>query len=253
MCGGAGVLRLWLPVTAVHRSGGLFGSTADGRLVKSAVILAGGYATRFGGRDKAVAPVAGTPMIRRVVDAVGPLVDDVVVNARTDQQAAINDALDGCRFDYRYAFDAVPDRGPLYGIATGLAVVETEYALVVACDMPFVNPRFVEHLFERAVGHDAAIPVERTDGGEWLQPLQAVYRAETMARVASVALEDGLESPQSAIAGLDYVTVQATDVPDHLGGWTLRNVNTRAELVEAERRLADGDASPRSRPDPQDE
>jgi len=51
------------------------------------------------------------------------------------------------------------------GIATGLNAADAEYAFVVACDMPFVDPEFVDYLFERAQRHDAAVP--RPD--EWFK------------------------------------------------------------------------------------
>ncbi len=67
------------------------------------------------------------------------------------------------------------------GIATGLGAVDSEYAAVVACDMPFVDPAFLDYLFERAASHEAAVP--RPD--EWFQTTQAVYHAEAMQAPAS--------------------------------------------------------------------
>ncbi|MFB6069741.1 MAG: molybdenum cofactor guanylyltransferase [Halanaeroarchaeum sp.] len=206
--------------------------------MKAAVILAGGYGTRFGGPEKAVVDVAGRPMISRVLEAVGPVVDEVVVNAREDQREAIDAALSGGDTPYRYALDEVPDRGPLAGIATGLSATEAEYSLVVACDMPLVDPAFVAHLFERAAGHDAAIPVQRRGGSDWPQPLQAVYRTTRMQAVARESLAEGLDSPLDAIERLGFVPVSIGEAPDGVDGTTLWNVNTREELRDVERRLA---------------
>ncbi|MFB6081438.1 MAG: molybdenum cofactor guanylyltransferase [Halanaeroarchaeum sp.] len=205
--------------------------------MRTAVVLAGGFATRFDGRDKAVVEVAGRPMIRRVVDAVAQVVDEVVVNARTDQRDAIESALAG-RPDYRFAFDDEPDRGPLAGMATGLAATTTEWSAVVACDMPLVDPAFVDYLFSRASDHDAAIPVHRDDGRAWPQPLQAVYRTETVRDRARETLAAGGESPMALLDALDWVGVSLADAPDGVDETTLWNVNTVEDLRAVEARVA---------------
>ena len=200
--------------------------------MNGAVVLAGGFSTRFGDVDKAVADVAGEPMIRRVVATVAPLVDDIVVNVRTDQRRSIETALADLDVQYRFAFDDVPDRGPLAGMVVGLERSTAEYTLVIACDMPFVEREFVETLFERANGKEAAIPVERGEDGEWLQPLQAVYETDRTLRVTSEALAEGIDSPATAVGRLAF---DAVTVSGDSEGWSLRNVNTPADRREAER------------------
>lgn len=205
--------------------------------MNGAVLLAGGFGTRFDGEEKAIACVAGTPMIRRVADAIAPVVDDLVVNARPEQRDTIAAALDGLEVSYRFAFDDVPDRGPLAGIETGLDESEATYTLVVACDMPFVATDFVEVLFDRACGMDAAVPVERDVDGSWLQPLQAVYHTDAMGRATAQALDDGIDSPAAVVERLEYDRVVVSETDARRASWTLRNVNTREDLHEAERRL----------------
>ena len=68
-----------------------------------AAVVAGGRSTRFGDRDKAVADLAGTPMIRRVADRLADVTDRLVVNCRADQRAAIEDAIAGYPNPVRYA------------------------------------------------------------------------------------------------------------------------------------------------------
>jgi len=83
---------------------------------RSAVVLAGGYSTRFGDADKATASLDGEPLVRRVVERVAPAVDEVVVNCRAEQRTPIGQALDG--LNYRFAVDPVPDGGPVAGVRT---------------------------------------------------------------------------------------------------------------------------------------
>jgi molybdopterin-guanine dinucleotide biosynthesis protein A len=202
---------------------------------RTAVVLAGGRSTRFGDDDKAVADLAGTPMIRRVVDRVAPAVDGVVINCREAQTQAIRAALSGAEVPVTFAEDEYPDEGPMAGMATGLRAVEGEYAFVVACDMPFVEAGFVDYLFERAAGHDAAVPRPE----EWFETTHAVYRAAAMADACEAALEADEKRIVAPLFDLDFVVVDAEEVRDHGDRRTFENCNTREDFADAERRLAD--------------
>ena len=199
----------------------------------AALVLAGGRSTRFGERDKAVADLAGTPMIRRVVDRIAPVVDEVVINCRAGQVDPITDALVGSGFGATFAVDRDPDEGPMAGIARGLEAVSAEYALVVACDMPFVDPDFAAYLFERAAGHDAAVP--RPD--EWYQTTQAVYRTEAMAAACRRALDRDEHRIVAPLSELDDVVVDASEIEQVASLDTFENVNTPEEFAAATERL----------------
>ena len=201
--------------------------------MRAGVIVAGGRSTRFGDSDKAVADLAGTPMVRRVADRLGRVVDELVVNCREDQTEAIEAALSDHALDPRFALDTDPDQGPMAGIATGLAAVESEYAAVVACDMPFVDPAFVEYLFERARSHEAAVP--RPD--EWFQTTQAVYHADAMDDACRRALDRGEHRIVEPLFDLDYVVVEREEVLEHTTMETFENLNTREEFEAAVERL----------------
>ncbi|GCF14709.1 molybdenum cofactor guanylyltransferase [Haloarcula mannanilytica] len=201
--------------------------------MRAGVIVAGGRSTRFGDSDKAVADLAGTPMIRRVADRIGQVVNELVVNCREDQVEAIDAALSGHALDPTFALDEDPDQGPMAGIATGLGAVDSEYAAVVACDMPFVDPGFVEYLFERAASHEAAVP--RPD--EWFQTTQAVYHAGAMRAACRRALDRGEHKVVEPIFDLDYVVVEREEVLEHTTMKTFDNLNTREEFEAAVERF----------------
>ncbi len=201
--------------------------------MRAGLVLAGGRSTRFGDRDKAVAALAGTPMIRRVVDRIAGVVDEVVINCRDDQVDAVRDALAGSDFEPAFALDREPDEGPMAGIARGLEAVSADYTFVVACDMPFVDPEFVEFLFERAAGHDAAVP--RPD--EWYQTTQAVYRTGAMAEACRRALDRGEHRIVAPLEDLDEVVVGGDEIRQVAAADTFDNINTREEFAAANERL----------------
>ncbi len=200
-----------------------------------AVIVAGGRSTRFGDRDKAVAELAGVPMIRRVADRLVGVTDRLVVNCRADQRASIAAALEGYPPPVAFAIDPTPDEGPMAGIRAGLDAARTPYAFVVACDMPFVQPEFVSHLFDRAMGHDAAVP--RTDDG-WYQPTHAVYRADAMRRACDRALAAGERRIVAPLEELDVVVIDEDEVREHAELSVFESLDTRAAFEAAAERLS---------------
>ncbi|MFC4358527.1 molybdenum cofactor guanylyltransferase [Halobium salinum] len=220
--------------------------------MRAAVIIAGGRSTRFGDADKAVADLAGVPMTRRVADRLVTVVDRVVVNCRADQRDALERAMAGYPLPVAYAVDPDPDEGPMAGIRTGVRAVAAgadeasgngaadpdAYALVVACDMPFVDPEFVDYLFERAAGHEAAVP--QLDD-EWFQTTQAVYRAGPMADACEAALDAGERKILAPLERLEWVVVDDAEIRARTTPETFENCNTRAEFEAATERLAADD------------
>jgi len=199
------------------------------------VLVCGGASTRFGDEDKVCYPLAGKPLVRHVADRLEPVIDELVVNCRGSQRPALEAALDGYARPVQYALDEVEDAGPLHGIGRGLAETESEWAVVVACDMPFVDPSFVQYLFRRATEREGAIP--RYGEGDWYQPLQAVYDVAAMRRAVAATEAAGQDRPIHAVNRLDVITVEGETLWAQTGDWTFFNVNTREDLERARARL----------------
>ncbi len=199
------------------------------------LVLAGGFSTRFGEEEKAVAPLSGTPMIRRVVDRLCKVTDEIVVNCRSEQLDALRDALDDRVEVPRFAVDPVADRGPIGGIHTGLDAIDAEYAAVVACDMPFLDPALFDLLLGRAQQHDGA--VVRLDDG-WFQTTQAIYRTDPMRRACADAIDAADNRILTALDELDWVVVEQRDLEaEGISLDTFESIDTKEDLRAAERRL----------------
>lgn len=206
--------------------------------MSAGVLVCGGSSTRFGDADKVVFPLDGKPLVRHVADRLVPVIDELVVNCRESQRAAIKEALSGYPHPMRFAVDETEDAGPLHGIGRGVGAVDTEWAVVVAGDMPFVDSSFVAYLFDRAAGHDGAIP--RYGEGDWFQPLQAVYDVAAMERAVESAVSEGLDRPLHAVKKLDFVTIEGEELWRETDDRTFFNVNTREDLEAARDRLRSG-------------
>ena len=131
----------------------------------AAIVLAGGKSTRLG-RDKASEVLFGRPLLQHVLDRFAGLVDEyAVVRARGQILPPINTQ------GVKVVEDLYPETGPLGGMYTGLSAVDAPFGVVVACDMPLLQPRLIEELLRLAPGHDLVVPVSE----ESPQPLCAVY------------------------------------------------------------------------------
>ena len=104
------------------------------------VVLAGGRSTRMG-RPKASLEWHGSTLLHRVTGIVGRAVDGPVVVVRAPGPGAAR----RCRPGVRVVEDAAEGRGPLQGLAAGLAAVsdEAEVAYVSSTDVPLLHPAFV--------------------------------------------------------------------------------------------------------------
>ncbi len=206
--------------------------------MRAGVLVCGGSSTRFGDADKVTYPLEDKPLVRHVADRLVPVIDELVVNCRASQREALVDAFDGYPHDRTVAVDETEDAGPLYGIGRGLSAAAADWAVVVACDMPFVDSSFVEYLFDRAAAVEGAIP--RYGAGDWYQPLQAVYAVDAMVAAVEAAETEGLDRPIHAVQKLDVVTVEGEELWNHAEEGTFFNVNTREDLEAARDRLRSG-------------
>ena len=183
----------------------------------SAIILAGGQSRRMG-CDKALIAFEGEPIIVHVIDTLRELSDDVlVVSNRSEVYAS---------FGARVVPDADPPSGPLGGISVGLAAAQHDLAIVVACDMPFLNTQLLRSLVERAVNVDAVVPLT----GDRFEPLHAVYRRACLAAI-NLHLAGG---DRRVISFFDEVQVKAVPETDWRlidpTGRSLANLNTPDDL-----------------------
>lgn len=101
--------------------------------------------------------------------------------------------------------------------------------------MPLVDPSFLDFLFERVAGHDAA--VARLEDGRF-QPVQAVYRTEAMAAACADVLDRGDRRLHDALFELEYTVVDSETVDTRSNRDTFENVNDRADLERVARKVA---------------
>lgn len=197
---------------------------------RSAIILAGGRGRRMGMVEKALLEFEGKTILERLLENLFRVVDEVILSARDASQKeklipVIENFPDR---QIRFCFDTLEDAGPLEGIRAGLLESKSEYSFVCAGDMPFVNPEVVDLLFEKAGGHDAALP--RWDE-RMFEPLHAVYSRKMLPEIEK-AFERGKHSVLAPVFQMqDVVFVEVSEIREidpELR--TFANINTVEDL-----------------------
>jgi molybdopterin-guanine dinucleotide biosynthesis protein A len=182
------------------------------------------------GRPKAWLPLAGELMLPRVVRLLGEAVHPVVVVAAPDQD------IPPLPPDVRIVRDEEKGRGPLQGLAAGLAALRghAEVAYLSSCDVPFLRPAFVRRLINLLGDHAICVP----HVGGYHHSLAAVYRLEVADTVARLLAENRLRPfflfeavPTRVVEDVELAEVD----PDFQ---TLRNLNTPADYEAALRETA---------------
>jgi molybdopterin-guanine dinucleotide biosynthesis protein A len=198
-------------------------------LDRSAIVLAGGVSSRFG-QDKGVLELANKPLIKHVIDAVSPLVDETIVVTNSKERIKIYAKV--IKADVQFVIDVCDSTGPLIGALTGFGSAHGEYSLLLPFDTPFVSREVVSLLFELCLNKEAAIP--RWPNGQ-IEPLHAVYRTKAALEAAKIAVGEGELNVRAMIEklrGVRYVStlvIQQLD-PDFR---TFFNINTPFDLKKA--------------------
>jgi molybdenum cofactor guanylyltransferase len=224
---------------------------------RSVAILAGGRATRFGGRDKSTLLVDGRTILDRQVAELSSLTDDIlIVGAREPDVAGrlraegASASLAEARADHERAeagrqprdaahpgtdvarriADIVPGCGPLGGLHAALTEARGDAVFLVACDMPYVTAPLVDYLFSLASHADIVVP--QTERG--YHPLCAVYTRACLAPVAARLGERRLRMRE--LVGEMATRVVTAEEVDRFGDrhLLLANVNTPDEYASLE-------------------
>lgn len=209
----------------------------------SGIVLAGGKSRRMG-RDKAFLDFGGMPLIARVIERVRRVCTEVIIVA--------NDVDAYAHLGARVVKDVYPGKGSLGGIYSGLLAAREEHALVVACDLPFLNETLLRYLIALASQADVVIPRAHAPRGSaqyatrytqldvkesGLQATHAIYSKRCLEPIRARLLANDLR----IINFFDEVRVRVVE-PEEIApfdpqGWSFFNVNTPEDLEQALREL----------------
>lgn len=205
-----------------------------GQTLTSGLVLAGGESRRFGA-NKLLADFNGTTMVEHVVGVISPVVDEAHLSVADDSVLP-----PGLRD--RAIVDVVGGIGPLGGIYSGLMLLNADWLLVLAADLPFLTEGSVGRLAAGRSSDSEAILA--CDSNNRVQPLAACYHSSTRP-AAEACIAEGQYAMMHFITRLGKV--EHVTLPDH----ELTNVNRPEDLDSGTPRIRSGQAShsePRTSP-----
>ena len=195
----------------------------------AALILCGGASRRMG-RPKAWLPFGPETLLQRVVNILGTVADPILVVAAPEQDLpALPDSVTIIR-------DPIAYRGPLQGLASGLAALpdSVDYVYASSTDAPFLRPEWVRRLEELIGANDLAMPYVQGHH----HPLAALYRRATVLPAVRELLAADRMRPVYLIEAVKtrvVLDIDLRDIDPELA--TLRNLNTPEDYEQA---LRDG-------------
>jgi len=187
------------------------------------VILAGGRSSRMAGGDKALAPLAGKPLIQHVIERVQPQVRELALSVEV--------ASDGLgAFQLQQLTDPQPGhRGPLGGLLSAMRhfAGSHEWLLLVPCDAPFLPGNLAARLRNCALekGADCAAVVYQ----EQLEPTFSIWHRGLVARLERAVKQDEMSGLRQFMATIQ--TAEKHWPPAHPPPFF--NVNDPAALHQA--------------------
>lgn len=190
-------------------------------------ILAGGASTRMG-TNKALlrAQPGGPTLIETVVSRLreASLVPDLLVTNTPDLFAFLNIPVHT---------DDIPGAGSLGGIYTALNHLPHSRVLLVACDMPLLNPALLGYMAALPVLADALVPSWIDDNGrQQVEPLHAIYSRNCIEPVRR-RIEVGKLKVQALLEEVQVQYLEEAEMRRHDPRLdSFRNINTPEEWAQ---------------------
>ncbi len=196
--------------------------------MKSCIILCGGLSRRMG-QDKGLIYFQDKPMIIHVLNTVKTVANEIILVLRDDNQLKEYEKIleDSKQNNLTIYTDLIKDQGPLAGIYTGLTYINSNYALVIPCDSPFIQNSFMEKMYSFIYNEFDAVVPKWPDG--CLEPLHALYHKKNI-QIIKENLNEGRRDVKSLLNKLNvkYVKIDLVDKTSQ----SFRNFNQPKDLQQ---------------------
>lgn len=176
------------------------------------IVLAGGKSSRMGS-DKGLLTINDKTFVEHVIVAMKPLVDKIII---------VSNNKDYDQFGYRRVEDSIKDSGPLAGLYSGLKHSETEFNLVLSCDIPMIKTELLKKLVDADLENHEVVQIESNTK---TMPLIAMYKKQCMHKCLEL-LQQGERRLRVAVNELKTKTIIINAEFDQF----VKNVNTKEDL-----------------------
>ncbi|WP_305554493.1 molybdenum cofactor guanylyltransferase [Methanobrevibacter sp. V74] len=164
--------------------------------IKSCIILCGGKSSRMG-QDKGSMIIQNNPMIKHVLSTLNHHISEVVIVL--NDESRINKYSEFINpDDYAYAItfveDKIKNKGPMPGIMTGLSNINSDYALILPCDSPYVSTKYIDTIFNEIEDtYQAIVPYhDSANKLKTSEPLHSIYSKNIIGEIDELIKNDVL-------------------------------------------------------------
>lgn len=183
------------------------------------------------GREKALAPLAGKPLVIHVAESFQGFAEEIIVSVSPGMSAKYEGILPS---DIHAVEDSALHTGPLEGMHRSIQQASGDWIAVCPCDTPFLNIGVYSLMLSRAHGLEGAAAIIRG----YVEPLHVILRREKAAAVFSRAVAEGVTGVSEILDGMKLALVDEQSIrtvdPDIATFW---NLNSPEDMVAAEKRL----------------
>ena len=181
-----------------------------------AIILAGGKSSRMG-FDKQFLKIEQRSIMDSMIHKLSKEFDEIIiVTNKPEHYLGLGHKITG---------DIIENMGPLAGIHAGLKISNSQYALVVACDMPNINMEYIKYMKTQIGNHGCT-----TKFGNYLEPFISYYSKDVI-----INIEEFLKTNRKSIHGflptIEFNYIEERVARSFSPNWNMfLNLNTKEDL-----------------------
>lgn len=185
--------------------------------METAIILAGGKSSRMG-FDKQFLKLRDKYVIEIIAEKLERVFKEIIIVTGKPEEYV--------KYGYKLVQDEVKGFGPMAGIHVGLKNSVSMHNYIVACDMPFINLRYLEYMMELIEQHEGKVDGVITRLGQWIEPFNAFYSKSLLERIEE-NMKRGSRQINMMLQGSNVLYVSEAKAREFSPDWEMfTNVNT---------------------------
>jgi molybdopterin-guanine dinucleotide biosynthesis protein A len=189
-------------------------------------ILAGGNSRRMG-TDKSRLILNGQSFVERIAGELSAVTSSIRLVGSDLPSAPL-------KINLQSAPDLYPQWGALGGLHAALAACSASWALIVACDLPFVTAELFTRLAGFRENNEAVAPIQKD---AIPQPLCSLYRVDHCLRSAEQLIKSGERKPIALLQSVRTRWVSFNELSDLEGAVNFfDNINTPEDFARVSRK-----------------
>ncbi len=196
--------------------------------METAIILAGGKSSRMG-FDKQFIRFRDRYLVELIAEKLEKIFNEIIIV--TGRPEAYS------KDRYRIIEDEIRGFGPLAGIHAGLLNSGSMHNYVIACDMPFIKPDYVEYMMGLIKQQEGRAEGVITRLGEWIEPFNAFYSKSLLGRIED-SLDRGSRQINQMLKDSGVIYVSEAEARKFSPDWDMfTNINTLEDYEKLMERL----------------